>query len=1137
MRNWKRRLLAGALALVVTAGLLPTAALAAGQDPVEYISYHWDEGNNKLEPDTNTPIANYTPITTGNTQAVTWTAGWYVVSGGTADSPITFSERVTVTGEVHLILTDNCALTASKGITVSEGNSLTIYATSEGESMGKLTATGENFTAGIGGFTTYSEYVADATYATGGAITIHGGDVTATGGAGGAGIGGGYGGQGGATTIFGGKMTATGTYGAGIGGGMAYSDDYNHVGDGGTIIIYGGYITATGKSGGAGIGGGTWDNNSSLGGSGGTISIYGGTVKATGEGHYTSASGAGIGGGFKGDGGKINISGGDIEAKGYDSAGIGGGSVGNGGEITISGGKIEATSTSGAGIGGGDQTYQGNGGTGGKITITGGNITAKSENGAGIGGGKRDLTSSGASGGASGGTISISGKDTQVKATGGTGACDIGSGDKDVPSDKIEILDGADVTTDKADGIGKSHVADKTWETTDDQHWHPCQVDGCKEESHKSGVGNHSYPDTGEVNTNGELVFACEATCGYKKTYTCTNIEVTTQPTLAYNAGEKLDLSALKISATFTKDGDTQAKTLNYDSEGVKCYIGNTEVTNDTTLYKYSHNDQTITVSIGQAQKDVGTLTVKSTNTGVTSVTVGGKTGTISGTNITVTLDKGATIPTDPGAVTITPADGATVSNLATSDGGKTWTFTVTAESGTAQQYTINVSVTPPTDAECVTAAKTAIEAKTWTVAQGTANTSEAVKGWIENQLTGMQLYEVGTTVNVSACTPASGSANGSFTFTVSLSKNSETGTTGTVTGTITAIVTYPVTVTNGTGGGSFAQGVTVSISADAPAAGQRFSHWTVEQGGMALASASSSATSFIMPAGAVTVTAHYAAITYPDSGGDDSEPTYRPDIEDSRGGTTTVSPRNPEKGDKVTITPQPDDGYEVENVAVTDRRGRAVEVQENSDGTWSFTQPSGKVTIEVTYKPVETAWVNPFTDVAQDDWCYEAVEYVQKNGLMQGTGSATFSPDAATSRGMIVAILWRMAGSPAMEDEIWGYPFADVDSAAYYGTAVYWARLNGIANGYGGEAFGPNDPISREQLAVMLYNYAGQPPVPNLALTFDDADQVSGFADSAMRWAVDMGILSGKGNNILAPKGQATRAQAAAMLMRFCER
>lgn len=347
----------------------------------------------------------------------------------------------------------------------------------------------------------------------------------------------------------------------------------------------------------------------------------------------------------------------------------------------------------------------------------------------------------------------------------------------------------------------------------------------------------------------------------------------------------------------------------------------------------------------------------------------------------------------------------------------------------------------------------------------------------------------------------------------------------------------YPVTVNYGTGDGSYAQGETVNIQATVPA-GQRFSHWTVEQGGMALANPNSSTTSFIMPAGAVTVTAHFENIPTPPSGGsDDSEPTYRPDVEDSQGGTTTVSPRNPERGDKVTITPKPDDGCEVADVTVKDRRGRAVEVQENSDGTYTFTQPSGKVTIEVTYQPVETAWVNPFTDVAAGDWCYEAVEYVQKNGLMQGTGPATFSPDAATSRGMIVAILWRMAGSPAMEDEIWGYPFADVDANAYYGTAVYWARLNGIANGYGDEAFGPNDPISREQLAVMLYNYAGQPPVPNLALMFSDADQVSGYADSAMRWAVDMGIISGKGGNILDPKGQATRAQAAAMLMRFCER
>lgn len=245
-----------------------------------------------------------------------------------------------------------------------------------------------------------------------------------------------------------------------------------------------------------------------------------------------------------------------------------------------------------------------------------------------------------------------------------------------------------------------------------------------------------------------------------------------------------------------------------------------------------------------------------------------------------------------------------------------------------------------------------------------------------------------------------------------------------------------------------------------------------------------------------------------------------------------------------MTITPDPDEGFEVDEVIVTDRNGDEVAVTENRDGTWSFTQPSGKVTIEVTYRPVpepEQPRENPFHDVDEDAWYAEAVQYVQENGLMAGTSATTFDPHTTTSRGMIVTILYRLAGSPDMEDEIWGYPYADVDAGAYYGTAVYWARLNGIAGGYSDEQFGPNDPITREQLAVMLYRYAqrmGYDVTAGADLSsYADANQISSYAVYALRWANAEGIVNGASAANLDPQGSATRAQAAAMLMRFCER
>ncbi len=187
------------------------------------------------------------------------------------------------------------------------------------------------------------------------------------------------------------------------------------------------------------------------------------------------------------------------------------------------------------------------------------------------------------------------------------------------------------------------------------------------------------------------------------------------------------------------------------------------------------------------------------------------------------------------------------------------------------------------------------------------------------------------------------------------------------------------------------------------------------------------------------------------------------------------------------------------------------------------------------------TGFENPFTDVSESDWFFGDVKFVYQNGLMNGTSSTTFSPDGTTSRGMIVTILWRMAGSPDMKDEILGYPFQDVDANAYYATAVYRARMNGIADGYGDNTFGPDKPITREQMAVMLYRYAQHKGYDTtqggMAIReYADYGQISSYALEAMDWANATGIVSGTSERLLSPQGQATRAQAAAMLMRFCE-
>lgn len=177
-----------------------------------------------------------------------------------------------------------------------------------------------------------------------------------------------------------------------------------------------------------------------------------------------------------------------------------------------------------------------------------------------------------------------------------------------------------------------------------------------------------------------------------------------------------------------------------------------------------------------------------------------------------------------------------------------------------------------------------------------------------------------------------------------------------------------------------------------------------------------------------------------------------------------------------------------------------------------------------------------PFTDVKETDWFYPAVAYVYDNGMMGGTGNNRFSPEAITTRGMIVTILYRLEGAPAGSTGT----FADVEAEAYYADGVAWAAANGVVTGYGNGLFGPEDPITREQMASILYRYAQYKAYDTTGTgdvtAFADGAAVSSYAVEAMNWAVGVGLLSGVGNNQLDPAGSATRAQVATILMRFCQ-
>ena len=180
--------------------------------------------------------------------------------------------------------------------------------------------------------------------------------------------------------------------------------------------------------------------------------------------------------------------------------------------------------------------------------------------------------------------------------------------------------------------------------------------------------------------------------------------------------------------------------------------------------------------------------------------------------------------------------------------------------------------------------------------------------------------------------------------------------------------------------------------------------------------------------------------------------------------------------------------------------------------------------------------WSNPFRDVAENCWYFDAVAYVHQNGLMNGTAAAVFSPDATTTRGQFVTTLHRLQGTPKPAGKT---AFSDVSQDAYYADAVAWAAENGIVNGVDGSRFAPGEPITREQLAAALYRFARLRETPAdvgavQLLPFSDRDQVSGYAARPMSWALERGLLTGLDNGTLAPKAYATRAQIAAILLRF---
>lgn len=282
------------------------------------------------------------------------------------------------------------------------------------------------------------------------------------------------------------------------------------------------------------------------------------------------------------------------------------------------------------------------------------------------------------------------------------------------------------------------------------------------------------------------------------------------------------------------------------------------------------------------------------------------------------------------------------------------------------------------------------------------------------------------------------------------------------------------------------------------------------------------------------------APVTPPEGGGGGGgggavSTDYAVTVETAPHGTVTADRETAKEGDTVRLIVQAESGYALDTITVTGKSGKDVAVTGEA-GSYTFQMPAEGVTVQAAFRP----WVNPFTDVSADAWYYDAVMYVYTHGLMTGTSADTFAPDLTTTRGMVVTILYRLAGSPELEEGAMEQPFEDVASGAYYEAAVYWARMNGIVDGYSSESFGPDNTITREQLATILYRYAqhmGYDTTARADLSnYTDAEQVGAWALDAIRWANAEGLVSGTSSTTLSPKGSATRAQVAMILTRFCQ-
>lgn len=260
----------------------------------------------------------------------------------------------------------------------------------------------------------------------------------------------------------------------------------------------------------------------------------------------------------------------------------------------------------------------------------------------------------------------------------------------------------------------------------------------------------------------------------------------------------------------------------------------------------------------------------------------------------------------------------------------------------------------------------------------------------------------------------------------------------------------------------------------------------------------------------------------------------HRVYVEPTVNGDLSVDEVWAEEGEWVYITVKPDAGYRLDELTVTRPSGNEVKVYHVRDNVFRFKMPGVRVTVDAEF--VRSSL--PFSDVSRGQWFYDYVAWAYNTGLMEGVSAGRFAPNSTTTRAMVVTIIYRLAGSPGVSGTS---DFTDVPAGAWYADAVTWAAKRGIVEGMTATTFDPNDAVTREELAAMLYRYAKHKGYDTSAaentniLSYNDAGSISEYAFEALQWACGEGIINGTGGGSLEPGGSATRAQLAAMLYRFC--